>query len=138
MVIKGGNTGKPVSSIHAPYPFLPVFVLWGILVLTGCGKKAVVEPPSIRIGLSYPAGVVETQTRLREELLSITQIRSPITGLVENVHTRVGDFVLKGQKLATGYEWTVSNGPGKPFGSLTLCGAEIIINIYRPIEVFWQ
>jgi hypothetical protein len=172
---------------------------------------------------------------LREELLNLTQVRSPITGLVENIHVSAGDFVRKGQKLATiseqmnndkatecllfvpmnriqeikkgqtvhvypryvdktkygnltgsvafiseypvtfqylhevlgndelarsflasgehyqvevilkaslqnptGYEWTVSGGPAKPFGALTLCNAEIIIGIYRPIEVFWR
>jgi multidrug resistance efflux pump len=172
---------------------------------------------------------------LQEELLNVSQIRSPISGLVESVLVSSGDFVQRGQKLAsiseqvnndkatecllfvplnriqairkgqtvnvfprsvdktrygnltgvvafiseypvtfqrlrdvlgndelahsviengehyqveiilrrsmqnpTGYEWTVSNGPSKSFGTLTLCNAEILIDEYRPIEVFWR
>jgi hypothetical protein len=174
-------------------------------------------------------------TALREELLSITQIRSPVSGLIENVYVSAGNFVKKGEKLATiseqinknkatecllfvpmniikdirkgqvvnvypryvdkakygnligivsfireypvtfqylrnvmgndelardflkngdhyqfeviletsfqnptGYEWTISQGPSKPFGALTLCNADVIIDVYRPIEVFWK
>ncbi|MDR2602308.1 MAG: HlyD family efflux transporter periplasmic adaptor subunit [Spirochaetaceae bacterium] len=180
------------------------------------------------------AGAAEIEA-LREELMTVTRIRSPITGIVENVYVRAGDFVQKGRKLATiseqtnnnkateclffvpmnrihsitkgqtvnvypryvdkakygnltgtvafigeypvtfqylrgvmgndklaesflengehyqveiilkrsfknptGYEWTLSSGPGKSFGALTLCSAEVITGVYRPIEVFWK
>jgi hypothetical protein len=195
------------------------------------------EAPSMYERINALAGSESEAEKeaLREELMNYTQIHSPLTGVVENVYVRAGDFVRKGQRLATitaqtnankameclffvpmnriqkiqrgqtvnvypryidktrygnltgtvafigeypvtfqylrnitgndklaesfleggeyyqvevllkpslqsttGYEWTVSNGPPRPFGALTLCSADVITGIYRPIEIFLQ
>lgn len=40
------------------------------------------------------------------------------------------------EETETGFQWTTSMGPSKPFGDLTLCDATIIVEELRPIDVF--
>ncbi|MDR2433895.1 MAG: ABC transporter substrate-binding protein [Treponema sp.] len=48
--------------------FFFTIVVGGTVLLAGCGEEPPLLPASVRIGLSYPAAIVETQTRLREGL----------------------------------------------------------------------
>jgi biotin carboxyl carrier protein len=41
------------------------------------------------------------------------------------------------EETPTGFKWTTSMGPSKPFGKMTLCDASVIIAELRPIEVFF-
>jgi HlyD family secretion protein len=41
------------------------------------------------------------------------------------------------EEAPTGFKWTTSNGPNKPFGNMTLCDASIIVDELRPIDVFF-
>jgi HlyD family secretion protein len=41
------------------------------------------------------------------------------------------------EETPTGFEWTTSMGPSKPFGNMTLCDASIIVDELRPIDEFF-
>jgi branched-chain amino acid transport system substrate-binding protein len=68
---------KTISVMSICQLFSLSIIIGMTFVLTGCREKAVVESTTVRIGLSYPAEVVEVQTRLREGLdLALEEINA--------------------------------------------------------------
>jgi hypothetical protein len=45
--------------------------------------------------------------------------------------------LVSSEETATGYKWTTSLGPSKAFGDLTLCTASVVVDVLRPIDVFF-
>jgi len=46
-------------------------------------------------------------------------------------------LLVASEDTVTGYKWTTSLGPNMNFGSLTLADANIILDVHRPIDVFF-
>jgi multidrug resistance efflux pump len=116
---------------------------------------AVDQMKQIKKGLSvniYPAGVSKkTYGNMTGVVLLISEY--PVT--YQYMFDRLGseelaqEFLKGGaryevyivlvasEETETGYKWTISQGPQKKFGNLTLCDASIIVEKLRPIDVFF-
>jgi hypothetical protein len=46
-------------------------------------------------------------------------------------------LLVSSEETVTGYKWTTSLGPNANFGNLTMTEANIILNVYRPIDIFF-
>lgn len=46
--------------------------------------------------------------------------------------------LVTSEATPTGYKWTISDGPSRPFGDLTLCEASIVLDELRPFDVFFN